>query len=253
MLRYFRAIREKLIAESRFRRYAIYALGEIILISIGLLIALQLNMLNDKRKTRQFEHKMLSEIRSALAADIWYFGLLNDRLNRLDSTASILISLYGRDLEKMDTVNNLLRGLRTDIQFYSNRGAYEALKSSGLDKLSVDSLRRALVRHYDFWLPRNENLIREEKAESGKVVESVWYDVFRDYPRESDTGDWLWPGMLLRHDEMNSDERYLRILINRKSYAVIIKQRLENVGVSAESLISMLDAVLGTDQQTADR
>jgi hypothetical protein len=43
VVKFFRRIRQKLVAENKFSRYLIYAIGEIILVVIGILIALQVN------------------------------------------------------------------------------------------------------------------------------------------------------------------------------------------------------------------
>ena len=50
MLKFFRSIRQKLLVEGSFRKYLGYAIGEILLVVIGILIALQINNWNDERK-----------------------------------------------------------------------------------------------------------------------------------------------------------------------------------------------------------
>jgi len=50
MLKFFRTIRRRLLDSGRLRRYLVYALGEIILVVIGILIALQINNWNEDRK-----------------------------------------------------------------------------------------------------------------------------------------------------------------------------------------------------------
>ena len=50
MLRFFRNIRQKLAAENKVMAYLRYAIGEIILVVIGILIALQINNWNERRK-----------------------------------------------------------------------------------------------------------------------------------------------------------------------------------------------------------
>ena len=49
MIKFFRKIRQKMLTENKFSKYLIYAVGEIILVVIGILIALQLNSWNDHR------------------------------------------------------------------------------------------------------------------------------------------------------------------------------------------------------------
>mgnify|MGYP001591841413 CR=1 FL=1 len=50
MIKFFRRIRQGLLSENKFSKYLLYAIGEIILVVIGILIALQINNWNEKRK-----------------------------------------------------------------------------------------------------------------------------------------------------------------------------------------------------------
>ena len=59
MIKFFRNIRQNLLRENRFTRYLIYAIGEIILVVIGILIALQINNWNENRKEARFEKEIV--------------------------------------------------------------------------------------------------------------------------------------------------------------------------------------------------
>jgi hypothetical protein len=48
MVKFFRKIRQKLLSENKFSKYFIYAIGEIVLVVIGILIALQINNWNEE-------------------------------------------------------------------------------------------------------------------------------------------------------------------------------------------------------------
>jgi hypothetical protein len=68
MIKYFRKIRQKLIDEGNqpirqagLKRYLLHAIGEILLIVIGILIALQINNWNELKKTRNSESIYLQE------------------------------------------------------------------------------------------------------------------------------------------------------------------------------------------------
>ncbi|MDH3616894.1 MAG: hypothetical protein OEQ90_10540, partial [Gammaproteobacteria bacterium] len=63
MLRVFNTVRQQLVREGQLGRYIGYALGEIVLIVIGILIALQIDEWADDRSERRFERKTLSQIR----------------------------------------------------------------------------------------------------------------------------------------------------------------------------------------------
>ena len=60
MIKFFRKIRQKLLSENKFSKYLLYAVGEIILVVIGILIALQINNWNEQQK-RQQEQKVVLE------------------------------------------------------------------------------------------------------------------------------------------------------------------------------------------------
>ena len=57
MIKFFRKIRQRLLAENRFSKYLLYAIGEIMLVVIGILIALQVNNLNERNKLFKQEDK----------------------------------------------------------------------------------------------------------------------------------------------------------------------------------------------------
>ena len=53
MIKFFRKIRQKLLSENKFSKYLVYAIGEIVLVVIGILIALQINNWNENRKNEE--------------------------------------------------------------------------------------------------------------------------------------------------------------------------------------------------------
>ncbi|WP_090295316.1 DUF6090 family protein [Flagellimonas zhangzhouensis] len=64
MIRFFRNIRKQLFTENKFSKYLLYALGEIILVVVGILIALQLNNWSQENKDRQREQLILKQLNS---------------------------------------------------------------------------------------------------------------------------------------------------------------------------------------------
>jgi sensor domain CHASE-containing protein len=66
MIKFFRKIRQNLLSENKFSKYLIYAIGEIILVVIGILIALQINNNNELNKQRAKEVQFLKNLKSDL-------------------------------------------------------------------------------------------------------------------------------------------------------------------------------------------
>ncbi|NNK80042.1 MAG: hypothetical protein HKO93_00970 [Flavobacteriales bacterium] len=70
MIKFFRKIRQRLLSESKFSKYLLYAIGEIILVVIGILIALQINNLNETQKDRGKEQVILHQLKEDYTADL---------------------------------------------------------------------------------------------------------------------------------------------------------------------------------------
>ena len=73
MIRFFRNIRQKLLSQGSFSKYLGYAIGEIILVVIGILIALQINTWNENKKIAATVDNYLNQLLSDLAADKSYY------------------------------------------------------------------------------------------------------------------------------------------------------------------------------------
>ncbi len=70
MINFFRQIRQRLLADSKFSKYLLYAVGEILLVVIGILIALQINTWSEERKNRRLESNYLVNLRKELTFNI---------------------------------------------------------------------------------------------------------------------------------------------------------------------------------------
>ncbi|NND93665.1 MAG: hypothetical protein HKN45_02305, partial [Flavobacteriales bacterium] len=70
MIKFFRHIRQRLLTENKFSKYLLYAVGEIVLVVIGILIALQINNWNEERKATRKERQALVEVLSDLELNI---------------------------------------------------------------------------------------------------------------------------------------------------------------------------------------
>jgi hypothetical protein len=70
MIKFFRKVRQKLLSENKFSKYLIYAVGEIVLVVIGILIALQINNWNERQKDFAREQLILKQLRSEYTSNL---------------------------------------------------------------------------------------------------------------------------------------------------------------------------------------
>jgi len=92
MIKFFRKIRQTLLAQNKVSQYLIYAIGEILLVVIGILIALNINNANEKRKNQEKITTILKEIQIDLVTDITESVSLFDRFKEADSIQDIILN-----------------------------------------------------------------------------------------------------------------------------------------------------------------
>ena len=100
MLKFFRKIRQKLLQQNKVGSYLKYAIGEIFLVVIGILIALQINNANEAHKARQSERVVLKNLVQDLRADSLSFS---DNLATLTQINNLHQALYEIGVKGMDS------------------------------------------------------------------------------------------------------------------------------------------------------
>jgi hypothetical protein len=162
MFRFFRQLRQRLLEEQKLSKYLLYASGEILLVVIGILLALQINTWNEGRKNDEYQRELLNEIRLSLQKDINHNTNIALRwIDRFLAHGDTVLMLYGAPNSRMDTVNKHLSLMLRSPDFAYNTGAYQTLKSNGLERITNKKLREEIITFYDFQLPRIDRFIVE--------------------------------------------------------------------------------------------
>ncbi|MGD1947912.1 MAG: DUF6090 family protein [Croceivirga sp.] len=89
-----RKLRQKLLSENKFSKYLLYAIGEIVLVVIGILIALQINNWSEQQKTKEKELNYLSLLRQEMAGNLHTLQLEKKVLNDFLTSLKQLLKLY---------------------------------------------------------------------------------------------------------------------------------------------------------------
>jgi len=158
MISFFRKIRQKFLTQNKVTQYLAYAVGEIILVVFGILIALQINNANESRKLKVKEVILLTEMKSNLQSDLLdlEFNITGNKA-RLFSNQVILAALQ----EKRpfhDSLRTHFGNILGNYQLSENTASWENLKSVGLDLISNDSLRNRISTLYTTRYAYLENL-----------------------------------------------------------------------------------------------
>ena len=147
MIKIFRHIRRTLINENRMGKYFKYAIGEILLVVIGILIALQINTWNNQRLNAKKEITLLHEIKENLNEDLQNIDVILSK-NALKLT-TIDSAFYFLSIKKGKEFSNLMPIITNYDLFTSTSVAFDNMVSSGnIDLLYSDELRKEISRHY---------------------------------------------------------------------------------------------------------
>ncbi len=131
------------------RKYLIYATGEVFLVVIGILIALQINNWNEERKARNLEHYILSEMLINLKNDLQAFETyIKGNLARQQSQIIISNFLEG-EISYHDSLEYHFANIMGGTFSSATQSAYENLKSSGLNLIRNDTIRQEISNLYE--------------------------------------------------------------------------------------------------------
>ena len=132
MIKFFRKIRENLIMENKTGKYFKYAIGEIVLVVIGILIALSINNWNENRKNKIIEHTYLENIKADFILNLSSLDkFILDRENSIKASDSILEFFNGeRDLD-INAFNRYSVNVMVWFPFEQHDNTYKELLNSG--------------------------------------------------------------------------------------------------------------------------
>ena len=153
MIKFFRKIRQNLLSEGKTGKYLKYAIGEIILVVIGILIALSINNWNEDAKNRRSEIHYLKRIVNDLDNDISEVKLTKENAqNRIDRVLFLLDALKAEDLVQKSPeyfVSSIIIAGYTHRPSISNH-SFEELKSNGwLSLIQNEELRVSIIKYYN--------------------------------------------------------------------------------------------------------
>ncbi|WP_052184223.1 DUF6090 family protein [Psychroserpens sp. Hel_I_66] len=153
MIKFFRKIRQKLLSENKFSKYLIYAIGEIILVVVGILIALQFNTWQIEKKDRKIEKTLLKNIKRDLESDIQEFRHVKEfKISQNKSGLRLLEYIIDTSKPLEDTLQ-FINDFQLIVYFIvpsSNRTSFDIATSTGyLNNITNDSLTKDLSNYFN--------------------------------------------------------------------------------------------------------
>ena len=261
MPRIFNTIRQRLLKENRFTRYLVYAIGEIVLVVIGILLALQVNTWNLARQDRQKETKYLAGLKADLQVDLLELKNFMQDKQVKESSALLLLRMgdpvTAIEVQRMDSIIWRVFIWRKFVP--STKTLDELTGSGNLSLIKNDSIKALMLdvaQHYEEIGVYIEHMRREYDHylydRSAAMREMLPYVDLEHWARTdtvknalSTTGPQLAmhtdQTRALLHDLAFRNGLKLAALNNRS-----MRRRCESSYAKVEHLIELIDAELNT-------
>jgi len=184
MLHFFRRIRQSLLEDNRIRKYLLYALGEIILVVAGILIALAIKNANQNQKDSKVEQQYLIALQDEFQVNIKKLEELDTLLAVQLEAAQEFIQHMGPKKTSLDEerfAGLMANGFRDTYSYLPSSGVLKDLINSGKLGLIKNAELRRVLADWDAQINYIKKLEEEGEMASYQVVELLRTDGnFRD-------------------------------------------------------------------------
>ncbi len=197
MIPFFRKIRKKMADDNKPIKYARYAVGEIVLVVIGILIALQINNWNEERIQSKELDDLMKSISSAVKSDLKYLNMIKTGRETIGERADSIFNAYidkkvnHMTFDDYAYVANTISDLTSTIYFQPNTSSFEALKNSiYLSKLHGKDIE--LLLHTYYASAARIEKIEAEYNQSLKNDYQNWSNEFRNRGKNLLESPWYY-------------------------------------------------------------
>lgn len=149
MIKLFRQIRRNLMESGNSGKYLKYAIGEIFLVMIGILLALQINNWNENRKELKREILNLKNLKAELETTLAELqGDYEQHVRNYNSTLDVYHYIQSKPALVDSMYEDFYNAVRINY-FFPKTSTYETLKSGNLEVIRSDSLRELITDVYE--------------------------------------------------------------------------------------------------------
>lgn len=149
MIPIFRKIRKKMADDNKPIKYLRYAIGEIVLVVIGILIALQLNSAKENWQREKLRQELLIELRSSMMQDTVDLNREKNRLKSAYINAMLLKQVIKEDLPYTESLDSSLAIIRRVSINTADYKIYDRLLAIGMDVIDDKDLSNEIVHYYE--------------------------------------------------------------------------------------------------------
>jgi hypothetical protein len=178
MIKFFRKIRQNLLMENKTGKYLKYAIGEILLVIIGILIAVSINGWNEDRKLKKAEQSILKDLKQEMIINKKALEFAIEENEKSFQAALEMRELF-EDRATFDKMSDtlfylLIRKLNWNVTYDPQNGILNSIISSGqINQLSNKELKYLLASLKELTIDAIENT-RKIEAQRDDLMKSAW-------------------------------------------------------------------------------
>ena len=222
MLFFLRKIRKKLMQKNKLTTYLVYAIGEIVLVVIGILMAVSINDWKHAADDAAMELKILQEIKTDLEKDL--DEIRNELANYqyVQNGDSTLISFYNGSQPFTDSLGSLVYLYEINPHFNPINGGYQLLKAKGIDLIENDQLRLAINSYYEQAIP----YYQKYESERIQIILNEMVPFNNDYfylERFPNPTFWKsWKRMPFDESSLRKNQKWMAIIQKSRNQAALL-------------------------------
>lgn len=206
MIKFFRKIRQNMIKENKVSKYLLYAIGEIALVVIGILIALSINNKNEERKVKQFEYGILQDIETSMEGNFSQLDMCLSANKKAILSADLILKHLEENLPYNDSLDfHFSRALEWCSPVFNNAG-YESLKMYGTNLITNDTIRKNLSIYDAGWM---ETLAKRQEEYFFNTASPILTELFEKVAMRTQMKPF-------DYEQLRNSNKYISILKTSK-------------------------------------
>jgi hypothetical protein len=206
MIKFFKHIRKSLLMENKTSKYFKYAFGEIVLVVIGILIALQINNWNENRKQAIAEQEILISLQKELETNKDNLLFYINKYEKQYKDGLYLLFLFSKNIDTIPklTLNKALGSVEETYSFEASDGIINSIISSGkIDIIKNSELKSLITSFNGAVINATQEVENIQKLLHNRLWPSIdgkincanrvrTYEGFDNFPKGSYKSDYNW-------------------------------------------------------------
>lgn len=230
-----------MLTENKFSKYLLYAIGEIVLVVVGILIALQINNWNEYRKSGEVELALLRELKADLEYNKGELEVIILENQKYLKGYQLIYSYLEKDWPYASELDSAFNNLDIWAQPYLANTTYETIKSRGIEIIRNDSLKKHINTVYSLNIKSlTEDIVPWEWSFSQNTTQRIMVgnirrDLEEDLARPND------------FERLKQDEEF------RNFMSILIAIRYSNIDYTKDTLEAVEGLIAHIEKELESR